>query len=185
METVMDSTIIRTERLVLRDFEITDWPAVHEYTRDAEVARFQEWGPNSEEETQEFINQVTRSRQEAPRLRYELAITLANSSRLIGGCGIHITNLRNREGDLRCFLNSSYWNYGYAAETTRALIKFGFKMLKLHRLYATCAPANIYSERVLISVGMKKEGYIREHKLVKGLWRDSLLYSILEQEYPA
>ncbi len=179
----MDSIIIQTERLVLRDFEEADWPAVHEYAGNAEVARFQQWGPNSETETQEFIKQVIRRRQEVPRLQYELAITLASSGSLIGGCGIHITGLKNREGNLRCFLNSAFWNYGYAQETTRALIRFGFKVLNLHRLYATCAPANMYSERVLISAGMKKEGYIREHKLVKDQWRDSWLYSILEQEY--
>jgi ribosomal-protein-alanine N-acetyltransferase len=180
----MDSIIIRTGRLVLRDFEISDFQAVHEYAVDAEVVRFQEWGPNSEEETREFINQVIRRKGEDPRLQYEMVITLASSARLIGGCGIHITNLKNREGDLRCFLKSDCWNNGFAAETTRALIKFGFNDLKLHRLYATCAPANIYSERVLIGVGMKKEGYIREHKLVRGQWRDSFLYSILEQENP-
>jgi [ribosomal protein S5]-alanine N-acetyltransferase len=180
---VMGVIVINTGRLILRDFEAADWPAVHKYAMDAEVVRFQQWGPNSEAETREFINQVIAQRQAVPRLHYELAITLASSARLIGGCGIHITHLLNREGDLRCFLNSAYWNQGFAIETTRALLKFGFQSLKLHRLFATCAPANTYSERVLISAGMIKEGYIREHKLVKGHWRDSFLYSILEQEY--
>jgi RimJ/RimL family protein N-acetyltransferase len=30
---------------------------------------------------------------------------------------------------------------------------------------------------------MQKEGYLREHKLFKGVWRDFLLYSILEKEW--
>jgi len=36
---------------------------------------------------------------------------------------------------------------------------------------------------VLEKVGMAKEGRIRENFLFKDGWRDSLLYSILEQEW--
>jgi RimJ/RimL family protein N-acetyltransferase len=31
-------------------------------------------------------------------------------------------------------------------------------------------------------IGLKKEGYSREHKLKQGKWRDSFLYSILDYE---
>jgi RimJ/RimL family protein N-acetyltransferase len=49
-------------------------------------------------------------------------------------------------------------------------------------VFATCDPENIASARVLEKTGMKLEGHIREHKFVKGKWRDSLLYAIISQE---
>jgi len=35
----------------------------------------------------------------------------------------------------------------------------------------------------LEKIGMKLEGHLREHKLAKGKWRDSLLYAILDYEW--
>jgi RimJ/RimL family protein N-acetyltransferase len=31
--------------------------------------------------------------------------------------------------------------------------------------------------------GMQREGYLREERMFKGVWRDFLLYSILEKEW--
>jgi [ribosomal protein S5]-alanine N-acetyltransferase len=62
------------------------------------------------------------------------------------------------------------------------LIGFGFHQLKLHRIYATCDPRNIGSIRVLEKAGMTKEGRIRGDLLMKDGWRDSLLFSVLENE---
>lgn len=67
-------------------------------------------------------------------------------------------------------------------EGAKAIIKFGFRELNLHRIFATCDPDNFGSEKVLQKIGMIKEGCLRENKLQKGQWRDSMVYSILEQE---
>jgi ribosomal-protein-alanine N-acetyltransferase len=47
--------IAQTERLLLREFQRTDWREVHEYASDPQVVRFMSWGPNTEEETRGFI----------------------------------------------------------------------------------------------------------------------------------
>jgi RimJ/RimL family protein N-acetyltransferase len=72
---------------------------------------------------------------------------------------------------------------GYATEVSKLLIEFGFETLNLHRIFATCDPRNVGSYKVLEKIGMTKEGRIREDLLLKDGWRDSLLYSILEQEW--
>ncbi len=72
---------------------------------------------------------------------------------------------------------------GYATEVSKLLIEFGFETLNLHRIFATCDLRNVGSYKVLEKIGMTKEGRIREDLLLKDGWRDSLLYSILEQEW--
>ncbi len=37
---------LHTARLTLRDFVADDWFAVHSYAADADVSRYQDWGPN-------------------------------------------------------------------------------------------------------------------------------------------
>jgi ribosomal-protein-alanine N-acetyltransferase len=175
--------VIRTERLVLRDFEEADWEAVHSYGSDLEVVRYMDWGPNTEEETKKFIQRAIAHRKEQPRRIYTLAIVLKPENKLIGGCGIYVSNPENQEGWIGYCLNRNFWGQGYATETAKGLLKFGFDQLNLHRIFATCDPANIASAHVLEKIGMQREGHFREHKWAKGKWRDSLLYAVLDYEW--
>jgi ribosomal-protein-alanine N-acetyltransferase len=120
-----------------------------------------------------------------PRTQYELGIMLKDTSQIIGNCGLQITSPANRTGLADCSLNRRHWYTGYAVEAVLALMEFGFTELKLHRIFATCAPDNLASQRVLTKLGMKKEGCLREDKQVHGQWRDSLVYAILEYEWKA
>jgi ribosomal-protein-alanine N-acetyltransferase len=43
----------------------------------------------------------------------------------------------------------------------------------------TCHPNNYASARVLQKVGLEYEGRIRSHLFVRGGWRDSLLYAVI------
>lgn len=168
---------------MLRDLTVKDLRAVHEYSSDPEVVRYTDWGPNTEEDDRNFIRLATVSQHEKPRKHYLLGITLKDTNKLIGNCGIHESNPDNREGLIAYFLNREYWHQGYATEPANALIAFGFKRLKLHRIFATCDPANKASAHVLEKSGMQREGHLRQHKLAKGRWRDSFLYAILDNEW--
>jgi RimJ/RimL family protein N-acetyltransferase len=174
---------IETERLLLRDLVASDHHAVQEYASDPQVIQFMDWGPNTEDETTEFIKRSVSAQNEKPRRHFNLGIMLKDTGKLIGGCGINVSNPENREGWLGYCLNRNFWGKGYATETARGLIKFGFEKLDLHRLFATCDPENLASAHVLEKSGMKREAHLREHKWSKGKWRDSYLYAILEQEW--
>lgn len=175
--------VIGTERLVLRDFEEADWKLVHDYASDPEVVRYMPWGPNTVEDTKNFIRRAIAYPQEQPRRSYSLAVVLASQNVLIGGCGIYVSNPDEREGYIGYVFNRNYWRQGYATETAKALLTFGFNQLNLHRIFATCDPANTASARVLEKIGMQLEGHFREHKWVKGRWVDSLQYAILDHEW--
>ncbi len=172
---------IRTPRLALRDFVETDWRAVHEYASDLEVVRDMIWGPNTEAQTREFLAGALEQQRKAPRLRYGLAIEF--EGRLVGGCRIEIQDEAKREADLGYVMNRAFWKRGIATEAARGLLKFGFGELKLHRIWATCDPGNAASIRVLEKIGMQREGRIREHQFIKGRWRDSLLFAILDRDW--
>jgi RimJ/RimL family protein N-acetyltransferase len=174
---------IQTERLLLREYEETDWQAVHAYGSDPVVVRFMPWGPNTEDETREFVERVMAHQWDAQRKEFELAVTLREEGPLIGGCGLSVTDQFHRGGMLGYCFSHDFWGQGYATEAARALLRFGFKELALHRVYATCDVLNVASARVLEKIGMQREGRLREHMWIKGQWRDSFLYAILEREW--
>lgn len=55
----------------------------------------------------------------------------------------------------------------------------------LQRIYATCDPRNLASARILGKLGMTWEGRHRHTALIRDGWRDSDVFSILEDEWRA
>jgi RimJ/RimL family protein N-acetyltransferase len=174
---------IGTKRLILRDWEISDTPSANEYARDPIVVRYMLWGPNTLNQTRGFILKARRQRIVKPRRAFELAVVLKSENRVIGGCAIRVVNPALAEGDLGYGFNRDYWGKGYATETVKALVTFGFTKLKLHRLWATCDNRNKGSIRVLEKAGLRFEGLKRENLFQKGRWRDTRLYAILEKDF--
>ena len=109
---------------------------------------------------------------------------LAAEARLIGWCGLGISDDEPREAIVWYTLHPDAWNRGYTTEAARALVDFGFRTLGLHRVGADCDPANVASWRVLEKLGMRREGHLREKFWIKGEWVDSLIFAILDHEWP-
>ena len=76
-----------------------------------------------------------------------------------------------------------YWGKGYATEAVRAVLKFGFTVLKLHRMEAGCAVGNIASIRVLKKVGMQMEAQRRKVLPLQQGWTDNYEFAILDTDF--
>lgn len=177
--------ILTTERLILREFLDDDWPAVLAYQRDPHYLRFYEWTGRTPEEVRAFVGLFVIQQQETPRTRFQLAITLKTTGRLVGNCGIRRETNDAREADIGYELDPAYWGQGYATEAMRAVVGWGFSEMHLHRVSAWCIADNAGSVRVLEKLGMQREGRLRDKLYFKGRWWDMLLYAILDHEWPA
>jgi RimJ/RimL family protein N-acetyltransferase len=174
---------LATERLILREFEQDDCPAVHAYASDPHVVQYMGWGPNTEQETRDHMQQtLARQRGEQSDL-YAFAVVLVDNKQLIGAVSLRVSSPQDRGGFIGYVFNRHYWGHGYATEAARRLLAFGFEELGLHRVFATCDPRNVASSRVLEKLGMRREGHLRQHKWQKGRWRDSYMYAILAHEW--
>ena len=170
------------KRLLLRDFRPDDWRAVHRYAQLPEVCRFVPWGPNTEQDSGDYVALSVELATATPRLAFNLAIE--HGGQLIGGCNLHIVSQAPRQARIGYVLHPEYWRQGLATEAAGLLLALGFRELRLHRIEATCDPRNVASARVLQKAGMTLEGARRHDVLVRGQWRDSLLFAILEHEWP-
>ncbi|MFD1991955.1 GNAT family N-acetyltransferase [Paenibacillus nicotianae] len=171
---------LETQRLIIREIQPNDWEAIHIYTQLPEVTQHTAWGPNTEADTNTYVEEVIAQQQQPLRQDYELAICLKNEELLIGGIGIHV---QNTNAEIGYVLNPAYQGKGYMTEAAQAVLAYGFETLGVHRIFATCRPANSASEKVMQKIGMKCEGIMREHWYYKGQFHDSCLYSILAKEY--
>ncbi|WP_052496401.1 GNAT family N-acetyltransferase [Pedobacter lusitanus] len=169
-------TRIETERLILREYQEADWEAVHEYAKLEEILIYENWGPNSEADTIEFIETVMESRNAIPRVSFELAIILKEEEMLIGGCGFRFDTAEKSKGNLGYIINPAYWRSGYATEATKALIEFAAGKLNVKTVEATCDVLNLASQAVLKKCGFFRVKLIKKDIEMKGRFRDTFVY---------
>ena len=176
---------LTTPRLLLREFVEEDWKAVQAYQSDPLYLRYYAWEQPTEAEAREFVGKFVAQQHEQPRAKFQFAIVLPEDGRLIGNCGLRVTDAAAREGDIGYELDSRFWGQGYATEAAREMLRLGFANHGLHRIGAGCVADNAASARVLEKIGMRREGHLREKAYFKGRWWDSLLYAILDHEWQA
>jgi len=174
---------LHTLHLLLREFVAADWPAVLAYQRDPRYLQFYHWTDRTPADVQRLVQMFVDQQHERPRRKFQLAIVLRDTQRLIGNCGIRKAFAEALEADIGYEITPDYWGQGYATEAARAIVHFGFTELKLHRITAWCVADNVASARVLEKAGLKLEGRLREKEYFKDRWWDTLLYAILESEW--
>lgn len=177
-----------TQHLTLREFVPEDWPAVLAYQSDARYLRFNPWSTRTPEEVRAFVAMFVAQQQEAPRSKFQLAVTLTDSHELIGNCGVRLSaGALGEEGaleaDMGYELAPRFWGHGYATEAAQAMAAFAFDSLNVHRLSAWCVAENTASVRVLEKLGMKLGGRLRDKEYFKGRGWDTLVYAVLEHEW--
>lgn len=173
-----------TPRLTLREISIDDVDAVHAVYGSPEATEHLSFEPRSREQVGRIIARSMVSATAEPRMEYCLAVCERDGGALIGYTRLALEG-GERAATIGFALRPDAWGVGYGTETVRALLGLGFEELGLHRVWAARSPLNTVSKSVLDRAGMTEEGRIRHHVHVRGAWRDSLVHSIIEDEWTA
>ncbi|MEZ4860630.1 MAG: GNAT family N-acetyltransferase [Caldilineaceae bacterium] len=169
---------IATKRLLIRPFQVDDWPAVASYTTMPEIMAYMEGGVLTVEQTQEFVNNNAGGETE-----YAYALILQAEARLIGHMVFHPW-FAPRTYEIGWVLHPAYHRRGYASEAATALLRYGFEEMQLHRIIATCQPENPASYGVMEKIGMRREGHFRQCIYRDDdTWWDEYFYALLAAEW--
>lgn len=167
--------------LYLREYREDDLDAALAVLGDPEVSRYLVTGPpNRAQQARQLAGDLERARQ-VPRADYSLATVERATGDVVGAGRLALDNPPH--GEVAYSLRRDRWGRGYGTELLALLLSFGFDTLGLHRIQATVAPENAASLALLAKFGFTYEGRIRRDVLHEGRWRDSLLYSLLEDEW--
>lgn len=177
---------IRTERLLLRPFELDDLDARHAYESRPDVARFLYWGPRTRAESAEKLKaslDMTTIEQEGDP--FKIAVTLADTGTLIGDVNLEWLSREHRSAEIGYILHPDHHGHGYAREAAAEMLRLGFDELGVRRIIGRCEARNAASARVLSKLGMRQEAHLVENEFVKGEWQSELVFAILEREWRA
>lgn len=103
---------------------------------------------------------------------------------VIGACGFHMWYTRHNRAEMGYAIhNPTDMGKGLMSEAVKAVIGYGFNQMGLHRIEALTATWNKASMAILKKFGFTYEGTLRQHYNVNGKMEDSIMYSLLQQEF--
>ena len=179
----MCSVVLDSPRLLLRRLELSDANAVFKYRSDPATQECQLWAPRSLHEVEEFITKRIAFSPNISGTWFQFAICLRASGEVIGDCGVRFPDDDSEQVEIGVTLSPSHQGSGFATEAMAAVIRYVFKTLHKHRVFASVDPGNLASIKLLERLGMRKEAHHRESLWFKGRWADDLVYALLAREW--
>ncbi|MBO0991765.1 GNAT family N-acetyltransferase [Bacillus sp. SD088] len=167
---------LTTERLIITNFKKEDWREVFGYASNPEVMYYMPEGVLTEREAKMYVNQQIGDKPN------KYAVLLKSNQALIGHVEF-FNYFGEHTYEIGWVLHPKYHNKGYTTEAAKALLAYGFKVLNLHRIVATCQPENVPSYRVMEKIGMRREAFFKKCIPAGDTWWDELYYAILHDEY--
>ena len=143
---------LRTSRLVLRPWQITDTEALFAILQQEDILRyFPRTTPPPLEGVRRFILHHLAHWQEQGYGHW--AVVSQEDQQLIGWNGLEYLT-ESGETEVAFLLSKSFWGQGLATEATLAALDFGFETVGLAEVIGLVHPENVASRRVLEKIGM-------------------------------
>ncbi|WP_055534661.1 GNAT family N-acetyltransferase [Streptomyces graminilatus] len=172
-----------SQRLRLRELTIDDVEGVFALYGNEEVTEHLSFEPRTRDQVGQIVARSVASASADPRSEYALAVVARDTGQLIGFGRIAMDPHQQRAATFGFALRPDAWGVGYGLETVRLLLGLGFEEIGLHRMWGARAPLNEASAKTMAAAGMVEEGTIRGHIEKSGRWRDSVVHSILDEDW--
>jgi RimJ/RimL family protein N-acetyltransferase len=178
---------IETRRLVLRCYQPTDGPLLAESIAESveHLLPWMPWAHAEPEPLEEKVQRVKYFRGEFDLgQNFIYAILNPEETKLVGGTGLH-PRLGAGQLEIGYWIHKDYVNQGLVTESTAALVKVAFELVRVHRIEIHCDPDNHASAAIPRKLGFTHEGTLRDNMRFLDRWRDTMIWGLLEAEYPA
>jgi RimJ/RimL family protein N-acetyltransferase len=171
--------MILGEKTLLRGIEREDIPTFVRWLNDPEVRRYLNlYSPLSKAEEEGWF-EAQLSDDSSRVFAIETLEGLA-----IGNIGLHEMDWKNRNAMLGIVIaEKEYWGRGFGTDAVRALLRFAFDEMNLHRIYLEVFAFNQRALRCYQKSGFQQEGLAREVLFREGQYHDAIQMAILRREF--
>jgi RimJ/RimL family protein N-acetyltransferase len=177
---------IETKRLVLRCYDPADARLLAESVTES-LEHLRPWMPwvySEPEAVEEKFQRLKRSRGLFDLGQdFAYGIFSPDETKIIGSAGLH-ARLGDRELEIGYWIHKDYINQGLVTESAAALIKVAFEVIHVYRIEIHMDPANTASAAIPHKLGFTHEGTLRGKLRFLDTWRDTMIWGLLESEYP-
>lgn len=154
--------ICETERLILRLQTVADAQSLVELNSDPDVVRYTgDASLANITEARRILEEIVFpqwSNHKMGRFAVTLKDGTGSAATYLGWCGLKY-HPETDEVDLGYRFMKRFWGMGFATESSRAALTYGFHDLKLDRIIAKAMPDNKDSIKVMQKLGMTFRGF--------------------------
>ncbi len=143
--------LIETERLLLREFDISDATNFYNLNLNQNVIRFTGDLPfQSIKQAEEFLHNYSNYKVNGYG---RWAVINKSDNEFLGWCGLKYSD-KLKETDIGFRFFEKNWNKGFATESAKACLDFGFHQLNIDTIVGRAMKENKYSIKVLEKIGL-------------------------------
>lgn len=144
--------MLKTKRLILRKWEISDAESLFEYAKNPDVGPIAGWPPHKNVDESKFVIENVLNGAEC------YAICEKENGIAIGAVELKLnghTDMTDRddECELGYWLGKPFWGRGYMPEAAEELIRHGFEELGMKKIWCGYYDGNLKSKRVQEKLG--------------------------------
>jgi len=153
--------------------------------QDEEVCRYLAWPPPVK--LDETLALIREAREAMARQQSIVFAQVWNASgRVIGSTRLLDLRPADRQVEIgSTFLSRAYWRGPANTESKLLFLTYCFERLGCVRVALKTDGRNVRSQEAIARLGAVREGVLRKHMNVRGYQRDTVYFSILENEWPA
>jgi len=162
---------------------ITETFCIREYDKTTDLALIEDW--TKDDFGRYFLLSMTNSQdgiiERLTTSKYnKLGIITLNDKTPIGIVAFLNIDYVHKKAELRKLIGApEHRAHGYGKKATKYWIKYGFKKLKLNKIYLSTVDTNIHNIKINESMGFKVEGILRNETFVDGTPHDVLRMGLL------
>lgn len=171
-----------TERLLVRPIQASDVEAMFAIKSDPKVTEAYGAEPHkSIDDTRHWVEGILAT----PGGRHSLfwVFVPRGEEKAVGSCCYWHFDVGSKCCELGYELNRSYWGRGIMTEGLAPVIAYGFDGIGLNRIEACPLAENAASNALLLKLGFRTEGSLRERVYFRGRYIDQFYYALLKSEW--
>ena len=161
----------------LRELSVDDLASLVAWRNDPEVTLHLSDRIKTLDEAEKWLRRVTGNVNNR-------ILAIESEGNLVGYCFVEGVDMVNRRCEVGIVIGAvDCWGKGIGREVLSELLRYCFKELGLHRVFAVVTEGNSRSIRLLERSGFTREGTMRETLVIRGSFTNLHIYSMLEYEY--
>lgn len=178
--TSTDFPIIKTDRLLLRQFTESDLENVFKGLSHPDIIKYYGVSFKTLEETQEQMNFFADLEKNETGIWW--AICSLDNKTFYGAGGLNSLSKEHKKAEIGFWLLTDFWGRGIMAETIPLICKYGFDRLGLHRVEGFVETGNINCKKAMEKLEFKHEGTMRDCEIKNEKFISLEIYATIKNE---
>ncbi len=182
-EVFKEFPILESKKLIFREFEASDAANLFAIRSNPEAMKYMDTYLCADMiEANQMIEKNRKSFYNQSGINWVIASKA--SGKMLGYFSLWRIIKEHCRGEIGIALIPEHWGNGYMQAAFKTIIPFLFNKLHLHSIEANIDKRNDASRHLLEKFNFKQEAHFKENYLFNNQYYDSVIFSLLEDEFP-